>query len=155
MTKGLMKQVLLFLSITLSSLAGAQTLPPPPAMANLAQKSLIDEFIKVSHYREALINYAKDYIELKMFDYSVDPPKELLTEEQAIKIIENFDFDAFKVSLYSSLSFISDANLKQLIKFHKSIGGQLSKNDSILLMNSTIDLNIKNQIDYAIENIKK
>lgn len=151
----IMKHFLLLLSIVFSSLAGAQTLLPPPAAANLAQKSLIDEFIKVSHYEEALMNYVKGYIELKMFDYNVDPPKELLTKEQARSIIRNFDFDGFKTSLYSSFSFISEEHLKELIQFHKNIGGKLSQNNSILLMNPTIDLNIKNQIDYAIENIKK
>lgn len=155
MIKPIMKSIILLFSIVISSLAGAQTLLPPPAMANVAQKRLIDEFIEVSHYKEALINYAKEYIELKMFDYNVDPPKELLTKDQARSIIKNFDFDGFKVSMYSSFSLIPEENLKELIKFHKTVGGSLSRGNSALLMTPTIDLNIKNQIDYAIENIKK
>lgn len=149
-----MKHIFLLLFIIASSLAGAQSIPPPPAMSNSSQQKLIDEFIEVSHYKEALINYAKEYLELKMFDYSVDPPKELLTKEQASSIIRKFDFDDFKISLYSSFSFISENNLKELIRFHKSINGKLSKNNSALLMTPDIDLNIKNQMDYAIENTK-
>lgn len=149
-----MKHIFLLLFIAISSLAGAQSIPPPPAMSNSHQRKLIDEFIEVSHYKDILINYAKEYLELKMFDYSVDPPKELLTKEQANSIIKKFDFDDFKISLYSSFSFISENNLKELIRFHKSINGNLSKNNSVLLMTPDIDFNIKNQMDYAIENIK-
>jgi len=133
---------------------GAQQLPPPPAMSNLEQKRLIDEFIDVSNYKEALTNYAKFYLELKMFDYDVSPPKELITKEQVRSIINNLNFEDFKISLYSSLSFISQENLKELIQFHKKIGGQLSKNNSVFLITPTIDLNLKNQLDYMIENIK-
>ncbi|MCJ7934342.1 MAG: hypothetical protein MUW56_12060 [Chryseobacterium sp.] len=150
-----MKPVFLLLFVVFTSLAEAQATPPPPAMANSSQQQLIDEFIEVSQYKEALINYAKDYLELKMVDYSADPPRELLTKEQARLIINNFNFDDFKISLYSSFSFISEKNLKELIKFHKSIGGALSRDNSTLIMTPTIDLNIKNQMDYAIENIQK
>lgn len=149
-----MKLVFLLLFV-ISSLFNAQALPPPPAMANSSQQKLIDEFIEVSYYKEALINYAKDYLELKMFDYSVDPPKELITKEQARSIINRFNFDEFKISLYSSFSFIPEKNLKELIQFHKGIGGKLSKDNSVFLITPTIDLNIKNQMDYAIENIQK
>lgn len=149
-----MKHIFLLLFGIFSALAGAQELPPPPAMANSSQQKLIDEFIEVSHYKEALINYAKEYIELRMFDYDVTPPKELLTKEQARSIISNFDFNKLRISLYSSFSFIPEENLKKLIAFHKSIGGTLSKNNSVLLMTDTINFNIRNQIDYAIENLK-
>lgn len=150
-----MKYIVSLFFVVFSSLAVAQEFPPPPpAMSNLSQQKLIDEFIEASHYKEALINYAKEYLELKMFDYNLDPPKELLTNKQANSIINNFNFDDFKISLYSSFSFISEKNLKELIKFHKSIGGKLSRGNSALLMTPTIDLNIKNQMDYAIENIK-
>lgn len=148
-----MKHIFLLLFGIFSALAGAQELPPP-AMANSSQQKLIDEFIEVSHYKEALINYAKEYIELRMFDYDVTPPKELLTKEQARSIISNFDFNKLRISLYSSFSFIPEENLKKLIAFHKSIGGTLSKNNSVLLMTDTINFNIRNQIDYAIENLK-
>ncbi|CAM2918718.1 hypothetical protein DRF59_02985 [Chryseobacterium flavum] len=150
-----MKSIFLLLFVVFSSLANAQTLPPPPAMANLSQQKLIDEFIEVSHYKEALINYATDYLELKRFDYSADPPKELLTKEQIQSIINNFNFDNFKISIHSSFSFISEKNLKELIQFHKSIGGVLSKRNTTFLITPDIDLNIKNQMDYAIENIQK
>ncbi len=150
-----MKHIFLLLFGIFSALAGAQQLPPPPAMANSSQQKLIDEFIEVSHYKEALINYAKEYIELRMFDYDVTPPKKLLTKEQARSIISNFDFNKLRISLYSSFSFIPEENLKKLIAFHKSIGGTLSKNNSVLLMTDTINFNIRNQIDYAIENLKK
>ncbi|MDE5430545.1 hypothetical protein [Elizabethkingia meningoseptica] len=150
-----MKRGLLLLFIILSVCVGAQQLPPPPAMSNLEQKRLIDEFIDVSNYKEALTNYAKFYLELKMFDYDVSPPKELITKEQAQSIINNLNFEDFKISLYSSLSFISQENLKELIQFHKKIGGQLSKNNSVFLITPTIDLNLKNQLDYMVENIKK
>lgn len=149
-----MRYIVSLLFVVFSSLAHAQTFPPPPAMANSSQRKLIDEFIEASHYKEALVNYAKGYLELKMFNYSVDPPKELLTKEQAHSIIKNFDFDDFKISLYSAFSFISEKDLKELIKFYKGIGGQLTQNNSVLLMDPNIDLNIKNQMDYAIENIK-
>lgn len=149
-----MKHILLLFSLVSFSLTKAQV-PPPPATANVAQQKLINEFMEVSHYKEALINYAKEYIELKMFDYSIDPPKELITKEQARFIINNFDFEGFRFSLQSALSFIPEENLKQLIKFHKSLNGNLSINNSILLMSPVIDLNIKNQIDYAIENINQ
>ncbi|WP_407483439.1 hypothetical protein [Elizabethkingia meningoseptica] len=150
-----MKRGLLLLFIILSVCGSAQQLPPPPAMSNLEQKRLIDEFIEVSNYKEALTNYAKFYLGLKMFDYDVSPPKELITKEQARSIINNLNFEDFKISLYSSLSFISQENLKELIQFHKKIGGQLSKNNSVFLITPTIDLNLKNQLDYMIENIKK
>ncbi|ROI02170.1 hypothetical protein EGI16_14935 [Chryseobacterium sp. G0240] len=150
-----MRYIFSLFLIIFSSFSGAQELPPPPAMANSSQQKLIDEFIEVSHYKEALINYAKDYLKLKMFDYSVDPPKKLLTKEQAISVINSFNFDDFKISLYSSFSFISEKNLKELIEFHKGIGGALSRNNSVFLITPTIDLNIKNQLDYAIENIQK
>lgn len=150
-----MKSIFLLLFVVFSSLANAQTLPPPPAMANSSQQKLIDEFIEVSHYKEALINYAADYLELKRFDYSADPPKELLTKEQIQSIINNFNFDNFKISIHSSFSFISEKNLKELIQFHKSIGGVLSKRNTTFLITPDIDLNIKNQMDYAIENIQK
>ncbi|WP_312286600.1 hypothetical protein [Chryseobacterium gleum] len=149
-----MKLVFLLLFV-MSSLFNAQALPPPPAMANSSQQKLIDEFIEVSHYKESLINYAKDYLELKMFDYNVDPPKELITKEQARSIINGFNFDEFKISLYSSFSFIPEKKLKELIQFYKGIGGKLSKDNSVFLITPTIDLNIKNQMDYAIENIQK
>ncbi|KMQ66950.1 hypothetical protein ACM46_01515 [Chryseobacterium angstadtii] len=149
-----MKCILLLFSIVFFSLAKAQV-PPPPATANLVQKELINEFIEVSHYKEALINYAKDYISLKRIDYNVDPPKELFTKEQARSIIDQFDFEELRFSLQSALSFIPEKNLRELIKFHKSLGGTLSKDNTILLMSPTIDLNIKNQISYAIENINK
>jgi len=149
-----MRYIVSLLFVVFSSLVYAQSFPPPPAMANSSQQKLINEFIEVSHYREALVNYAKEYLELKMFDYSVDPPKELLTKEQARSIIKNFNFDDFKISLYSAFSFIPEKELKELINFYKGIGGRLSRNNSILLMDSNIDLNIKNHMDYAIENIK-
>ncbi|REC49176.1 hypothetical protein DRF67_05390 [Chryseobacterium pennipullorum] len=150
-----MKPIFLMLFIAAASFTQAQAFPPPPAVANSSQKQLIDEFLEVSRYKEALINYAKEYLELKMFDYNVDPPKELLTKEQARTIINRFDFDDFKPSLHSSLSFISEKNLKELIQFHKGIGSTLSRDNSVFLITPSIDLNIKNQIDYAIENIKK
>lgn len=149
-----MRYIVSFLFIAFSSFVAAQELPSPPAISNLSKQRLIDEFIEVSHYKEILSNYAKEYLELKSFDYNVDPPKQLLTKEQIHTIINKFNFDDFKISLYSSFSFISEENLKELIRFHKSIHGQLSKNNSVLLMTSAIDLNIKNQMDYAIENIK-
>lgn len=149
-----MRYIFSLLFIISSSFAGAQDLPSPPAMANTSQKKLIDEFIEVAHYEKALINYAKDYLERKMFDYNVSPPKELLTKEQVQSIISNFNFDDFKISLYSSFSFISEKSLKEMIRFYRSIGGQLSKDNSALLMTPAIDLNIKNQMDYAIENTK-
>lgn len=149
-----MRYIVSLLFVLFSSFVAAQEVPSPPAMSNLSKQRLIDEFIEVSYYKEALINYAKDYLELKMFDYSVDPPKQKLTKEQVHTIVKNFNFDDFKVSLYSSFSFISEENLKALIKLHKSINSPLSKNNSALLMTSSIDLNIKNQMDYAIENIK-
>lgn len=150
-----MKYIVSLFFVAFYSFAVAQELPPPPpAMSNLSQQKLIDEFIEASHYKEALINYAKEYLELKMFDYNVDPPKERLTKKQANSIINSFNFDDFKISLYSSFSFISEKNLKELIRFHKSIGGELSRGNSALLMTPTIDLNIKNQMNYAIENIK-
>jgi hemolysin activation/secretion protein len=148
-----MKQIILLVSIIYSSVAGAQTLPPPAA-ANLAQKQLINEFIEASHYKEALINYAKNYLEGKRFNYDTNPPKELITKEQARSIIDHFDFEGLRFSLQSSLSFISEENLKELVKFHKSIGGKLSKNNTVLLMTPAIDFNVKNQIEYAIENTK-
>ena len=154
MTKTIMKQIILLVSIMYSSVAGAQTLPPPPAAANLVQKQLINEFIEISHYKEALINYAKNYLEGKRFDYDTSPPKELITEEQAHSIIDHFDFEGLRFSLQSSLSLIPEKNLKELVKFHKNIGGKLSKNNAVLLMTPAIDFNVKNQIDYAIENIK-
>lgn len=150
-----MKYIFLLLFVAFSSWAEAQMTPPPPAMANSSQQRLIDEFIEVSHYKEALINYAAEYLELKMFDYSATPPKELLTKKQAQTIISNFDFDGFKISLYSSFSSIPEENLKKLIAFYKSIGGKLSKNNSVLLMTDAINFNIRNNVDYAIENIKK
>ncbi|MBO9692913.1 hypothetical protein [Chryseobacterium sp.] len=150
-----MKSVFILFFAVFSSLGNAQATPPPPAMSNSSQQKLIDEFIEVSHYKEALINYAKDYLELKMFDYSVSPSKELLSREQVKSIIKHFNFDEFKISLYSSFSFISEKNLKDLIQFHKGIGGTLSKDNSAFLITPTIDLNIKNQMDYAIENIQK
>ncbi|MBP2618700.1 hypothetical protein [Chryseobacterium jejuense] len=149
-----MKYIVSLLFVMFSYLISAQELPAPPAMSNSSKQQLIDEFIEASHYQKALINYAKEYLELKMFDYSVDPPKELLTKEQVHTIISNFNFDDFKISLYNSFSFISEDHLKELIKFHKSIGGRLSKNNSALLMTPAIDLNIKNQMDYATENTK-
>lgn len=149
-----MRYIVSFLFVIFSSFATAQELPPPPAMADLPKQRLIDEFIEASHYKEALINYAKEYLELKMFDYSVEPPKQNLTKEQIYTIIKNFNFDDFKISLYSSFSFISEENLNALIRLHKSIGGRLSKNNSVFLITPAIDLNIKNQMDYAIENIK-
>ncbi|RXM52010.1 MULTISPECIES: hypothetical protein [unclassified Chryseobacterium] len=149
-----MRYIVSFLFVVFSSFVAAQELPSPPAMSNLSKQRLIDEFIEVSYYKEALNNYAREYLELKMFDYSVDPPKQKLTKEQVQTIIKNFNFDDFKISLYSSFSFISEENLKNLIKLHKNIGGQLSGNNSVLLMTPAIDLNIKNQMDYAIENIK-
>lgn len=150
-----MKPILLLFSVILFSLAGAQTLPPPPAAANLAQKKLINEFIEVSHYKESLTNYAKDYLSRKRFDYSVDPPKELFTKEQARSIIDNFDFEQLRFSLQSALSFIPEENLIELIKFYKNLDGKLSVDNTILLMSPGIDLNIKNQMSYAIENINK
>lgn len=150
-----MKRIALFLFVLFSIWGSAQQLPPPPAASNLSQKRLIDEYIEVSHYKESIINYAKNYLELKMFDYNADPPQELLTKEQARSIIDNFNFDHVKSSLYSSFSFIPEEKLKELIKFHKAIGGRLSKDDSAFLITPTLDLNIKNQLDYAIENIKK
>ncbi|MDM1553636.1 hypothetical protein PYS58_17660 [Chryseobacterium indologenes] len=149
-----MRYIVSFLFVLFSSFVAAQEVPSPPAMANLSKQRLIDEFIEVSYYKESLINYAKDYLELKMFDYNVDPPKQKLTKEQIHTIVKNFNFDDFKISLYSSFSLISEENLKALIRLHKSIGNQLSRNNSALLMTSAIDLNIKNQMDYAIENIK-
>ncbi|MCL1665380.1 hypothetical protein M2T78_14015 [Elizabethkingia ursingii] len=149
-----MKRGILLLFIILSVYGSAQQLPPPPAMSNLEQKRLINEFIEVSNYKEALTNYAKFYLGLKMLDYDVSPPKELITKEQAQSIINNLNFEDFKISLYSSLSFISQENLKELIQFHKKIRGQLSKNNSVFLITPTIDLNLKNQLDYMIENIK-
>lgn len=150
-----MKYIFLLLFVAVSSWTEAQTTLPPPATANSSQQRLIDEFIEVSHYKEALINYAAEYLELKMFDYSTSPPKELLTKKQAQTIIRNFDFDGFKISLYSSLSSIPEENLKKLIALYKNIGGKLSRNNSVLLMTDAINFNIRNNVDYAIENIKK
>lgn len=155
MIKITIKQIILLFSIMLSSVVGAQALPSPPAAANLDQKKLINKFIEVSHYEEALINYAKNYLEGRRFDYDTDPPKELITEEQARSIIDHFDFEGLRFSLQSSLSLIPEENLNKLVKFHESIGGKLSKNNTVLLMTPAIDLNVKNQIDYAIENTKK
>ena len=63
-----MKRGILLLFIILSVCGSAQQLPPPPAMSNLEQKRLIDEFIEVSNYKEALTNYAKLNLGLKMFE---------------------------------------------------------------------------------------
>ncbi|MBL1222013.1 hypothetical protein JET18_14255 [Chryseobacterium sp. L7] len=149
-----MKHILLLFSFVFFSLAEAQV-PPPPATANVTQQKLINEFMEVSHYKEALINYAKDYLDGRRFDYDADPPKELFTEEQARSIIDHFDFEKLRFSLQSALSFIPEENLKALIQFYKGLNGKLTKDNSILLMSPVIDLNIKNQMSYAIENINK
>lgn len=138
-----------------STLGYSQGRIAPPATSNLSKQKLIDELIEVAHYKESVLNYSKFYLELKMFDYNVEPPKQLLTEEEAKSIIRNFNFGGLKTSFYSVFSFISEENLKELIIFYKNIGGKLSNNNSIFLMSPTLDLNIKNQLDYAIENLKK
>lgn len=135
--------------------AYTQSFPLPPATSNPEKQLLIDEFVEVSHYKETLRNYAKSYIELKMFDYTTSPPKELITKSQAQEILKNFESSDIKFSLYSSFSFISEENLRELIKFYKNIGGKLSKNNSVFLINPDLDFNIKNQLDYIIENINK
>lgn len=45
--------------------------------------------------------------------------------------------------------------LKVLMRFHKNIESKLLKNNSVFLIYQTTDLNITNQLGYAIENIRK
>jgi len=149
-----MKNIFCLIIVCYSVIISAQSTPPPPAIAKPEQQKLINEFLEISDYKEALLNYAKFYLELKMYNYETEIRTSNFTEKQANEILKQFDFESFKFSVQASLSLISVDKLKELVLFYKKIGGNLSKNHSVFLFTPTLRLNLENQMDYAISQLK-
>lgn len=126
----------------------------PSALANTSKIKMIDEFIIASNYEHALRRYIANYLESVRTDFNVSPPKEVLNKTQIDKILDEFDFNKFKFSIYNSFSSISEENLKKLVTFYKSLNGDLTQYNTMFLIDSLIDLNLKLKINYEIEILK-
>lgn len=151
-TTNAMKNFVLFCCIIVSALCFSQA--TPKNLVNTSKKTIIDEYIIVSNYENALKQYIVNYLESKRTDYNVDPPKEILSQAKIDQFVKEFDFNNYKFSIYNSFSFISEENLKKLVTFYKSLNGELSNYSTLFLIDSLIDLNLKNKINYEIEILK-
>ena len=147
-----MKKVTLLLIIFFSIFSFAQELPPPVAMPKGNQEKLIDELIKVSNYKEALINYSRVYFWGEQYKNG----KRNYGNEEIDEVLKNFDFEKFKESsIYSSFSFISEQKLKNLIDFYKNNEGLIDNKNNIILINASISHNLQYQLNSEMEKLLK
>lgn len=147
-----MKKFALFCSFIVSAFCFSQA--TPKTLASTTKKKIIDEYIVVSNYENSLKLYIANYLESIKTDYNVTPAKEIISQTQIDKIVKEFDFNKYKFSIYNSFSVISEENLKKLVTFYKSLNGDLAENNTMFLIDSLIDLNLKNKINYEIETLK-
>ena len=147
-----MKKVTLLLIIFFSIFSFAQELPPPVAMPKGNQEKLIDELIKVSNYKEALINYSRVYFWGEQYKNG----KRNYSNEEIDEVLKNFNFEKFKKgSIYNSFSFISEKKLMSLIEFYKNNDGRIDNKNNILFINASISHNLQYQLNSEMEKLLK
>lgn len=147
-----MKKFFLLLFFAISLFSFAQESPPPIAKPKENQEKLINELIKVSNYKEALINYSRVYFWGEQYKNG----KRNYGNEEIDEVLKNFDFEKFKESsIYSSFSFISEQKLKNLIDFYKNNEGLIDNKNNIILINASISHNLQYQLNSEMEKLLK
>lgn len=147
-----MKKLSIFLLIFFSTFSFAQESPPLIAKPKENQEKLINELIKVSNYKEALINYSRVYFWGEQYKNG----KRNYGNEEIDEVLKNFDFEKFKESsIYNSFSFISEQKLKNLIDFYKNNEGLIDNKNDIILITASISHNLQYQLNSEMEKLLK
>ncbi len=145
-----MKKIVLLLLLFFFVKLSAQQSPSAPAMPKANQEKLIDEFIIVSNYKEAVKNYSRVYLWSQQYKNG----KRNYGNEEIDEILNNFDFERFKkTSLYNSFSLISKNKLKSLIEFYKINEGKIDDKNNILMISASISSNLQNELNKEMEKL--
>ncbi|MBW8361632.1 MAG: hypothetical protein K0M56_05530 [Kaistella sp.] len=143
-----MKKIVLLLPLLFFISNFAQLSPPLPSIPKANHEKLIDEFIRVSNYKETVINYSRVYFWSQQYNNG----KRNYGNEEIDEILNKFDFETFKkTSLYNSFSLISESKLKSLIEFYKTNGGKIDDKNNIIIISASISSNLQNELNKEME----
>ncbi|MDR6546702.1 hypothetical protein J2810_002762 [Chryseobacterium rhizosphaerae] len=126
-----MKNIVLLISLFVTSFLSAQELlpPPPPEIEITAEKkALVDELIKVTNFEKYVNSYCKPIV----LEYA---KQNNWDDNKTKQILENSNFKFFNRILYYTFKDDSKENLKELIKSFKQIN-QKRKPDEFLIPNN-------------------
>jgi len=150
-----MRFFLTLFTVLISFTAFAQS-PPAASMPKGNQIALIEEFVKASHYESSLKKFGMNYMYSKMSKYENGNNVRILTNKQADNILKSFNFNSFKEkSIYNAFSFVSEDNLKALIKFYRSPNAKMTNFGDLFINNDVIILNFIGYLDKEIEEYTK
>lgn len=150
-----MKKLLVVFGILFCGLVFSQN-PPPVAMPIGNQEKLIDELLIVSNYKQSIEEYSFTFLYSKMRKTINGKSVSVLDKNDLDNIVKNFDYERFKKnSIYNSFSQISENNLESMIRFYKSLNGNLTKQNSIFFINQVINHNLTSQLNQMAEDVIK
>lgn len=132
-----MKNIILIISLFVTSFLSAQELlpPPPPAEPTKDNKVLIDELIRVTDFENYVYNYCKNRVEQAAKENNWD-------EKKKQEIITSIYFDQFKNTIYNTFALFSKDELQDLTKLFKKLDTN-KRNLKLVPMSDAIQQNLE------------
>lgn len=135
-----MKNILLLLTLFISSVAFAQA-PPPPSMPTADNEKLINELIKVTEFENYFNSYCKNKVEQTAKENNWD-------EKKKQEIIKSINFERFATNtIYNNFARNTKEDLEETISLIKKLNKKRNLSSTkLILSNFMIQNNLEGYV---------